>query len=167
MSQTRRLVIETILLAVGRDDETRIDELVNYTISIAEPTGARVIVAHVIAKSEYENEVRSYHDAIEQLGLDIRERDLPPETLAKETDLVSELLERLDDAGIDAETRAALGEEAEEIVRIAKDVEADLLIVGGRKRSPTGKAVFGSTAQEVLLTAPCPVTFVREGIYQE
>ena len=41
------------------------------------------------------------------------------------------------------------------------DVAADLVIVGGRRRSPTGKAVFGSTAQEVMLEAPCPVMFVR------
>lgn len=167
MSQTLRVVIETILLAVGRDDKSRIDELVDHTISVAGPTGATVVLAHVIPKSEYEDEVQSYHDAIDQLGLDVREQDLPPETLAKEIDLISELLERLDDAGIDVETRAALGDEADEIVRIAKDIGADKLVVGGRKRSPTGKAVFGSTAQEVLLTAPCPVTFVREGIYQE
>lgn len=167
MSQTPRLMIETILLAVGRDDETRIDELVKHTLDIAEPTGATVIVAHVISQSEYEDEVQSYQDAISQLGLDVRDQDLSPETLAKETDLVGELLERLNDAGIDVETRAALGDEADEIIRIAKDVRSDVLIVGGRKRSPTGKAVFGSTAQEVLLTAPCPVTFVREGAYQE
>ncbi|ELZ36360.1 UspA domain-containing protein [Halorubrum saccharovorum DSM 1137] len=160
-------MIETVLLAVGRDDETRVDELVRHAIDIAKPTDATVIVAHVISKSEYEDEVQSYQDAIDQLGLDVREQDLSPETLAEETDLVGELLERLDDAGIDVETRAALGDEADEIVRIAKDVGSDVLLVGGRKRSPTGKAVFGSTAQEVLLTAPCPVTFVREGAYQE
>jgi len=160
-------VIETILLAVGRDDENRVDELVNHTIDIAESTDATVIVAHVLSKSEYEDEAQSYQDAINQLGLDVRDQDLSPETLAKETDLVGEILDRLSDAGIDIETRAALGDEADEIIRIAKDVRADVLIVGGQKRSPTGKAVFGSTAQEVLLTAPCPVTFVREGIYQD
>jgi nucleotide-binding universal stress UspA family protein len=37
----------------------------------------------------------------------------------------------------------------------------DLLVVGGRGRSPTGKAVFGSTVETVLRRAPCPVTYVR------
>jgi nucleotide-binding universal stress UspA family protein len=47
------------------------------------------------------------------------------------------------------------------VVDIAEGYEADMIIVGGRKRSPAGKAVFGSVAQAVMLSAPGPVTFVR------
>jgi nucleotide-binding universal stress UspA family protein len=47
------------------------------------------------------------------------------------------------------------------VVALAEELDADLVIVGGRTRSPAGKAVFGSTAQEILLESPCPVTFVR------
>ena len=55
----------------------------------------------------------------------------------------------------------AVGPHGESIVDAAGDIDAGMVFVGGRKRSPTGKAVFGSTAQEVLLNAPAPVTFVR------
>ena len=44
---------------------------------------------------------------------------------------------------------------------IADEVDADMIVLGGRGRSPAGKALFGSTTQEVLLGSPCPVTFVR------
>jgi nucleotide-binding universal stress UspA family protein len=74
---------------------------------------------------------------------------------------VRELVALLDEAGVDSEVRGAVGDYGESVVALAEDLDTDLVVVGGRKRSPTGKAVFGSVAQEVMLSAPCPVTFVR------
>jgi nucleotide-binding universal stress UspA family protein len=47
------------------------------------------------------------------------------------------------------------------LVELADEVDADMVVLGGRNRSPAGKALFGSTAQEVMLGSSCPVTFVR------
>ena len=53
------------------------------------------------------------------------------------------------------------------LVRIAHEIverngEPDrLAVVGIHRRSPVGKALLGSTAQRVLLDAPCPVLAVR------
>nr|WP_206335526.1 universal stress protein [Natronolimnobius sp. AArcel1] len=156
-------MIETILLAIGPGDSDRVDSLVNQTAAVAGPTEATVVLAHIIEPDEYENEVHNYHDAIDQMGIDLENRNLTPETLAKETEPIGEITKRLDEADIEVDIRAGVGDRAEEIVDLADEIDADNLIVGGRKRSPTGKAVFGSTAQRVLLTAPCPVTYVRSG----
>jgi nucleotide-binding universal stress UspA family protein len=49
----------------------------------------------------------------------------------------------------------------EDIVQFAKDNQAEEIIVGVRKRSKVGKLMFGSTAQYVILEAPCPVVTVK------
>lgn len=74
---------------------------------------------------------------------------------------VRTLGDELSAAGIEVQYRGRIGEHGPAIVELAEGVDADLLFVGGRKRSPTEKAVFGSTAQEIMLNSPCPVTFIR------
>jgi nucleotide-binding universal stress UspA family protein len=50
---------------------------------------------------------------------------------------------------------------AEEILRLAAERSADMIVIGLRRRSPVGKLLLGSTAQQVLLDAPCPVLAVH------
>lgn len=50
---------------------------------------------------------------------------------------------------------------ADEILSTAEEVGADLVVIGVRRRSPVGKLVTGSTAQQVLLDAPCSVLAVK------
>jgi nucleotide-binding universal stress UspA family protein len=49
----------------------------------------------------------------------------------------------------------------EDIVQFAKEISADEIVVGVRRRSKVGKLMFGSTAQLVILEAPCPVVSVK------
>ena len=49
----------------------------------------------------------------------------------------------------------------EVILAVAAEVHAELIVVGIHRRSPVGKMLLGSTAQRVLLDAPCPVLAVR------
>lgn len=65
----------------------------------------------------------------------------------------------LEEAGYDVDLEERSGEAAAEIVRYADDAGADVIAIGGRKRSPAGKAIFGSTSQDVMLAANCRVLF--------
>ena len=50
---------------------------------------------------------------------------------------------------------------AEELSRVAIEVDADLIVIGLRHRSQVGKLILGSAASRILLTAPRPVLTVR------
>ena len=63
----------------------------------------------------------------------------------------------LEAAGYDATLRREHGDPAERIVAVAHDVDADVVALAGRKRSPAGKAIFGSVTQSVILDADRPV----------
>lgn len=64
-----------------------------------------------------------------------------------------------------AGVQGRVGRPAEEIVEEADRRDARYLVIGGRKRTPVGKAVFGSITQTVLLNANQPVVTVpKDGI---
>lgn len=50
---------------------------------------------------------------------------------------------------------------SEDLTRTAKEEDADLIVIGLRRRTPTGKFLLGSNAQEILLDADCPVLAVK------
>ncbi|PRY50267.1 nucleotide-binding universal stress UspA family protein [Knoellia remsis] len=70
---------------------------------------------------------------------------------------------QLTERGIDHEVRQMTRglAPADEILSVAADEDAELIVIGVRKRSPLGKLVTGSTAQQVLLDATCPVLAVK------
>ncbi len=49
----------------------------------------------------------------------------------------------------------------EEIQGLVDTLPASLLIIGIRKRSPVGKLILGSVAQELLMSVSCPVLAVK------
>ncbi|WP_415380125.1 universal stress protein [Halosimplex sp. TS25] len=148
--------IESVLLPVGLDDSERVDRLVAEAIAVAKPAGATVSVLHVFSESELEN-------AIDRLDIERGSEAATPDVVADRFAPLREVTSQLADADVRYDVLGEVGDAAERIVATAEEIDADRILIGGRKRSPTGKAVFGSTAQSVMLDAPCPVTFVRTG----
>ena len=50
---------------------------------------------------------------------------------------------------------------AGDVVAVAEEVDAELVVIGLRRRSPVGKLVLGSHAQRILLEATRPVIAVK------
>jgi nucleotide-binding universal stress UspA family protein len=71
----------------------------------------------------------------------------------------------LTDAGVDHEVRQVVRgtDPADDLINVAVEVAAEFIVIGLRRRSPVGKLILGSSAQRVLLDAPCPVLAVKSG----
>ncbi len=70
----------------------------------------------------------------------------------------SVVYDRLQDAGIAVEQVSRVGDPAAAILEVAAEIDADHILLGGRKRSPAKSLLFGSVTQAVLLDADRPVS---------
>ena len=147
------MALETVLAVAETDESEDGHALANAVIDVTGPAGATVVVLYVFSEAAYTEAVAARDDESVSPS---------PDALAAEQDSVARLADALDDAGIDHEIRGEIGEPVERILTEAEEGDVDLVFVGSKRRSPTGKVIFGSTAQDVMLNAPCPVVFVRE-----
>jgi nucleotide-binding universal stress UspA family protein len=76
---------------------------------------------------------------------------------------VEAIHDRLHAEGIEHDVRGLIrgNDPAEDLVAIAEEVSAQMIVIGLRKRTPVGKLIMGSNAQRILLDATCPVLAVK------
>ncbi|WP_265108472.1 universal stress protein [Halosolutus halophilus] len=65
--------------------------------------------------------------------------------------------EHLEDHDVDVTILEDSGDTEDDILDWAEEYDVDAIVLGGRKRSPVGKAVFGSVTQSVILNTDRPV----------
>lgn len=102
--------------------------------------------------------------ALEHAAAEARLRRLPivlvPNTEREDVEAGRAELARV---GVDVvvEDSSPTGHIADHIIEIANTTNADLVVIGLRRRSPTGKLLLGLNAQRILLDAACPVHAVK------
>lgn len=184
--------VETILLAVGKEDKRNVEDFVRPTIDIAKPTGARVVIGHVFDEETYERTIDLFDEASPQetagsgfagseafsamstgFGVAVAQnyRDSPetfedtegPDIVVQRYDIIRQLTTALEDANVGYEVHGTVGDPAEGILEMITDTDADFVVVGGRQRSKAAETLFGSVSREIIRSAPCPVISVRHG----
>ena len=138
------LMFERILVAI--DGSVEGGKTVPAALEMAQRFGSAVTVVHVREHTKYE-------------GSDV---DLGPPTSAEE--LVEATLARFRDAGIDAQAeirRVSPGDTPQQIVDVAREVEADLIVLGTRGMTEWKSMLLGGVANKVVHHAHCPVLLVR------
>ena len=68
---------------------------------------------------------------------------------------------KTDDIPCESKASVTFQSPGEDLVEFAKNNDIDEIIIGVKKKSKVGKLIFGSTAQYVILEAPCPVVAVK------
>jgi nucleotide-binding universal stress UspA family protein len=67
------------------------------------------------------------------------------------------------EAGLTLDVVGKVGTPAEEVADYVTANDIDHVFIGGRKRRPTGKALLGSTSQDILLALDVPCTVFQLG----
>ncbi len=148
-----REAIRRIVIAVG--GVGHMDRAVKVAAPIAVGVGAHVTLLHVMAVPPV-----AYAPLVD--------RDVEPQAIPSRSDALSRLLRelgmRLSEQGIETNVWFRFGPVVDEILRGARDADADLLVVG---TSPAGgeirRYLLGDLARDFLRDAPCPILFVRTG----
>ena len=55
----------------------------------------------------------------------------------------------------------SVGGKSSALLQVADDVDAGLIVIGLRTRTPVGKLVLGSNSQDIILRAQCPVLSLK------
>jgi nucleotide-binding universal stress UspA family protein len=101
--------------------------------------------------------VHSFTARVDHGAKDVRETQT-----AADVRSVREVTDYLEEAGIEHELIDGAGNPAEVVLDVAADDAPDQIVMGGRRRTAVGKALFGSVTQSVVLDTNVPVTVVRE-----
>jgi nucleotide-binding universal stress UspA family protein len=89
--------------------------------------------------------------------------DAPVDKRYAHEDTISTIGDRLRDEGVEHRILQPVrgNEAANEVLRAADEYRADLIVIGLRRRTPVGKLIMGSTSQQILLEADCPILAVK------
>lgn len=161
------------------DGTTVPDRVVEIAAELATGFDEELIVLHVIPEDVFEEQRKSSVESTSDLALtfapEITYRELGDQTgtpgsgdqryslehALRDAEGVAEDVTKKTVEDVESVSyRGRVGNVTEEILQVASEEDPRYLVVGGRKRTPVGKAIFGSVTQSVLLEADRPVVSV-------
>ncbi|MFC7129067.1 universal stress protein [Haloferax chudinovii] len=135
-----------MVVVAAVDRSGRSSHVVAEAASLAAAFEESVHVVHALTRSEFVD-----------LGLTSAQAEAPKDMeqiRSAAAEMAEDSVSRLD---VPYETVGLVGTPADEVIEYAEAQDASYIVVSPRRRSRTGKMLFGSVAQSILLNAPCPV----------
>ncbi|WIV65904.1 universal stress protein [Natrialbaceae archaeon AArc-T1-2] len=134
-----------VVAAVDQSDQS--DIVVKEGEKISAALDQPLHVVHVMSYADFYDLQKS---SVEETGSP-REMERVKETA--ET-VATEASDVIDGSSVSV---GLVGDAATEVVDYAKQHDTEYIVVGPKKQSPTGKALFGSVSQSIILNSPCSV----------
>lgn len=147
--------IRTLLVAI--DLEHGPDAALRGAIAWAREIGARLIIGNVIDR------VPSGLSGIEGMAMEVDPLEIGHMAHDATRESLEEHIAEHDLSGIDYELHVRMGSVVDELVRLADDVDADVIIVGRSSAGAIERVVLGSTAERLMRHAGRIVALVPEG----
>ena len=142
---------ETVV--VGTDGSATAEEAVRHAAQLAAACDARLLIA--TAFSPHDDLVARRSNAPEDIRWMLTDRNLAEEQ-ARQSRQVAKAL-----GAKDVLIEASAGDPADVLIGLAKEYDADLIVVGSRGLASTAHFVLGSVASSVSHHAPCDVLIVH------
>jgi nucleotide-binding universal stress UspA family protein len=153
---TSQLPFKRLLCAVDFSKASL--DAVAAAVSLARESGATVTLLHVLEWPWVESPAPTF-------------QELPPESASALAEFrrysETSALQRLrsltgdPDPTCALETRVSNGKPYTEVLRVAAEEQSDVIVVGVHGRNPVETALFGSTTNQIVRRATCPVLTVR------
>lgn len=140
------------------EDETRARTAAEFVADLGDESGLDADLGDVsVSIVNVFKEFQAVDEGGNVQSRDLYDEDEFPDSVVTARDLLAA-------AGVAVDVERRHGDPAEEIIDYAESVDADTIVIPDRKRSPVGKAVFGSVTQDVILDADRPVTVGRNPV---
>jgi len=143
-----------ILAAVGeKRDPTKLIETAH---ELATAFDEELQVLHVLPEKEAE----AHFESIQSID------EFSDYSFSIEVDRAEDIAQQFIEGALDEDPSGTvtaigrIGDPTDEILSAIESIEPRYFVLGGKNRSPTGKALFGSVTQSVILNADRPVVTV-------
>lgn len=151
-----------ILVAIDRSSTSTM--VFEQALSVAKATGATVMLLHVLSYQEKGSPVRivpSYYDPILNNAAEELYQKQWQAFEQEGLELLRFFCKRATAHGVNAETTQLYGNPSRQICALARNWEADLIVVGRRGLSGLKELFLGSVSNYVVHHAPCSVMVVH------
>ena len=140
-------MVEVKKVIIPVDFTSAMNKVVDYATSIADQLGAEIIFFHVV------NDFQGYDMMLVHPSFETMRKDLEQ----KSNERIANLVEDYKGVKKGVSGKVVSGDAGDEIVKLAKEEQADMIIIGTHGTKGLERILMGSTAEYVVKKASTPI----------